>query len=67
MNKFKIIRFFFDENVSNRTIKKGLTEEAAMAHCNDPETSSSTCTNSAGKRRTKNQGEWFDGFSEEVA
>ena len=66
MNKFKIIRFFFDENVSNRTIKKGLTEEAAMLHCNDPETSSSTCTNSAGKRRTKNQGKWFDGFSEEV-
>ena len=64
---FKIIRFFFDDNGSNRTIKKGLTEEAAMLHCNDPETSSSTCTSSAGKRRTKNQGEWFDGFSEEGA
>ena len=64
---FKIIRFFFDDNVSNRTIKKGLTEEAAMLHCNDPETSSSSCTSSAGKRRTKNQGEWFDGFSEEGA
>ena len=67
MYKFKIIRFFFDDNVSNRTLKKGLTEEAAMAHCNDPETSSSTCTSSAGKRRTKNQGKWFDGFTEEGA
>ena len=67
MNKIKIIRFFFDENVSKRTIKKGLTEEEAMLHCNDPETSSSTCTSSAGKRRTKNQGKWFDGFTEEGA
>ena len=64
---FKIIRFFFDENGSKRTIKKGLTEEEAIAHCNDPETSSSTCTNSAGKRRTKRLGEWFDGFTEEGA
>ena len=65
--KFKIIRFFFDENVSNRTIKRGLTEEEAISHCNDPETSSSTCTNSAGKRRAKRLGFWFDGFTEEVA
>ena len=62
--KFKIIRFFFDDNVSNRTIKRGLTEEEAMAHCQDPETSSSTCTNNAGKRRTRRLGKWFDGFTE---
>lgn len=47
-----------------RTIAKGLTLEEAQAHCADPETSSSTCTSAAGRRRTKRHGRWFDGYTE---
>ena len=61
---YKIVRMYFDENVSNRTIKTGLTLEEAQAHCKDPETSSSTCTKAAGKRRTERYGDWFDSYTE---
>ncbi len=60
---YKIIRHFFNSN-RKVTIKTGLTLEQAQAHCNDPETSSTTCTKSAGKRRTKLHGKWFDGYTE---
>ena len=39
---FKIIRFRF--NGKNTTIKKGLSLEEAQEHCQDPETSGSTCS-----------------------
>lgn len=61
---YKIVRMYF-ENHRPRTIKTGLTKEEAMKHCNDPETSSSTCTNYAGKQRTKRMGAWFDGFTQQ--
>ena len=60
---YKIVRFYFDSNILKRTIKKGLTESQAMAHCQNIETSSSTCTGAAGKRRTRQLGAWFDGFT----
>ena len=34
-NRYKIIRMFKDENISNKIIKKGLTLEQAQKHCND--------------------------------
>ena len=63
MEKYKVIRMYFDENYPTRTIKKGLTLEQAQEHCNDKETSSSTCTNYHGITRTKNRGHWFDGYT----
>ena len=59
---YKIIRFYF--NGGSRTIKTGLTLEEARAHCNDPETSSSTCTRPDRKRITRRNGPWFDGYEE---
>jgi hypothetical protein len=61
---YKIIRFFRD-TYRKRTIATGLTLEEAQAHCRDPETSSRTCTKSAGKQRTRRCGPWFDGYTEE--
>lgn len=60
---YKIVRFYF--RGGKRTIKTGLTEEQAQKHCENPETSSSTCTNPAGRARTKRIGPWFDGYEEQ--
>lgn len=57
---YKIVRMYFMGG--KRTIKTGLTLEQAQEHCQNPETSSSTCTSSAGKRRTRIMGPWFDGY-----
>ena len=60
---YKIVRHYKD-SYRNRTIDAGLTLEEAQAHCNNPETSSSTCTTPAARRITKRNGEWFDGYQE---
>ena len=61
--KYKIVRMYFWGG--RRTINTGLTLEQAQEHCHDPETSSRTCTKSAGKARTKRMGPWFDGYAQE--
>lgn len=61
---YRIVRFYESAPIRRRIIAKGLTLEQAKAHCSDPETSSSTCTKSAGKARTKRLGRWSDGFEE---
>jgi hypothetical protein len=63
-NMYKIIRFYFNKPGCHKTIKSGLTLKEAQAHCQDKESSSSTCTNSIGKRRTLHMGWWFDGYEE---
>lgn len=63
MDTYRITRHYFNDDVPNRTIKRGLTLEQAQAHCNDPETSSSTCTSYEGRRRTERLGPWFDGYT----
>jgi hypothetical protein len=59
MDTYKIVRFFQN---SKRTIDTSLSLDQAQAHCNDPETSSTTCTNQAGLARTRKHGDWFDGY-----
>lgn len=61
---YKVIRFYRDRPGQHRTIETGLTLEQAQKHCSDPETSSSTCTKSSGKQRTRRVGPWFDGYQE---
>jgi len=60
-NTFKIVRHY--ANGQKTTIQTGLTLEEAKAHCKDPETSSTTATSAAAKRRTKARGDWFDAFT----
>lgn len=59
MTTYKIVRFFQGRK---RTIHTGLSLDQVQAHCNDPETSSTTCTNKAGVARTHKHGDWFDGY-----
>ena len=58
---YKIVRFYGDKS-TKRTIETGLTLEQAQAHCNDPETSSITCTSAKSKAITAKHGAWFDGY-----
>ena len=60
---YKVIRFYFRGN--KRVVKRGLTLEEAQLHCKDPDSSSRTCMSSAGKRRTRDKGPWFDGYTKE--
>lgn len=59
---YNVRRMYFRDDQPSRTIKTGLTLEEAQAHCADPETSSSTATSAAARRRTEQRGPWFDGY-----
>ena len=61
---YKIVRMYESAGIRKRVIDTGLTLEEAQAHCNDPETSSTTCTRKVGKDRTRKLGRWFDGYEE---
>lgn len=61
---YKVIRFF-ERSGRQFIIKTGLTLALAQAHCNDPETSSSTCRKPNNTRRTRRSGRWFDGYATE--
>jgi hypothetical protein len=58
MSTYYIIRMWANR-ASTKIIKKGLTLEEAQEHCQDPETSGSTCSD------LSKRGMWFDGYSEE--
>ncbi len=65
MDRYKVIRFYFNKPGYKRTIATGLSLEQAKEHCNDPETSSSTATSSSARARTRRLGPWFDGYMHE--
>lgn len=59
---YRVVRFYFRRARHRRTIIDRCTLKEAQRHCGDPQTSSSTCTTSDGKRRTRRMGPWFDGY-----
>ena len=61
---YKIVRRYFRGH-ERKVIETGLTLEEAQAHCQDPETSSKTCTTLANIQHTEDYGPWFDGYDEE--
>lgn len=61
MSTYQIVRKFFKRH-PDQLIASGLDREAAEAHCQDPETSSSTCTEPQHQQRTQKFGPWFDCF-----
>jgi len=62
--KYKVIRYYFNEEHEAALVAVGLTKEEAMAHCNDPETSSSTAKGPAAQAHTDRMGPWFDGWTD---
>lgn len=65
MPTYKIVRKFQRSNVEDELIAEGLSLEEAQEHCQDPETSSRTCTSREGRERTEEYGAWFDAYYEE--
>lgn len=63
MPTYKIVRHYMRGD--KRTITTGLTLEQAQAHCQDPETSSTTATGAKARKRLAERGPWFDGYTEE--
>lgn len=64
--KYKVIRMYFKGRIRQRTILSGLSLRQAQAHCENPETSSSTAVGSAARRVTRRVcTEWFDGYERE--
>jgi hypothetical protein len=59
--RYKIVRGF-QNSLRRRLVATDLTLEEAQAHCNDPETSSSTATGAVARARTKRNGPWFDRY-----
>ena len=62
---YKIVRYY-ERGGIKRTVKTGLTLAQAQEHCADPETSARTCTLSKNRRRTRERGFWFDGYTGEA-
>jgi hypothetical protein len=65
MSTYRIVRFFERSDRPKLVLSRGHTLVEAQAHCQDPETSSKTCTTDEGKRWTRAEGAWFDGFEKE--
>ena len=63
MTRYKIVRLYHQSGIRRR-IKTVPSLIAAQLHCNNPETSSSTCTGKTAKDRTRKLGQWFDGYEE---
>ena len=59
---YRVVRFYQSGTYRRRTIISRCTLAEAQSHCHDPETSSSTATSAAAHRRTRRQGQWFDGY-----
>jgi hypothetical protein len=64
LNSYCIVRFV--HNVGRDIVLRGLTYEEALEHCNDPETSSTTCSRETSKRLDLVGFDWFDGFEREL-
>ena len=64
-SKYEIIRMYQAAGMRMSVLERNLTLAEAQAHCQDPETSSSTCTAKSGQARTERFGAWFDGYQEQ--
>jgi len=61
---YKILRVYFEDRDSI-TIDSGLSLEQAQEHCQNPQTSSSTCTDPDEVEHTRICGAWFDCYTSE--
>lgn len=63
MSTYSITRHYMHDDHKMEVVATGLTLDEALAHCQDPETSSHTATSDVAADRTAKMGPWFDGFT----
>lgn len=59
--RYHIVRYY-RRSYRQRTIRRNVYLSEAQRHCSDPQSSSTTCTSAAGRKRTQSLGPWFDGY-----
>lgn len=59
---YRVVRFYSNAGIRRRELFTTNSLAIAQGHCNNPDTSSRTCTTKTGKRRTREIGDWFDGY-----
>ena len=64
MSTYRVTRFYLRNDIKH-VIAEGLTLTEAKEHCENPETSSATCTSASNVHRTQLHGPWFDGYTKE--
>lgn len=62
MTRYKIIRFFQNDQYKKQVIKRNLTLAEAQEHCSNPETCSKTATCTPMYRGKPVVDGWFDGY-----
>jgi hypothetical protein len=65
MKRYKIVRMYFNDAHPSEVVARDLTRHEAQEWCKDPETSSRTCKLPENVKRTKDKGNWFDGYDED--
>ncbi|MGZ4664626.1 MAG: hypothetical protein ACXV5Q_06130 [Frankiaceae bacterium] len=66
MSAYKVVRCYEGASRHHQTIAAGLTLAEAQAYCHDPDNCSLTCRTEVGKCRTRQFGQWFDGYVRET-
>ena len=62
--RYEVVRMYGYRRRDCDVIKSDLTLEEAQEHCNDPETSSRTCSEETADKLNI-EGIWFDGYREQ--
>jgi len=64
---YKITRQYFEDEIPNEVLDKGLTKAEAREHCKNTETCSSTCSEATKQDELKRSGskQWRDGYDTE--
>ena len=63
---YKIVRFYAAGSRRHHTIATGLTLAEAQAYCHDPDNCSLTCHTEVGNSRTRQFGQWCEGYVREA-
>jgi hypothetical protein len=65
MKTYNVKILYFDTKYNGRALKTGLSLKEAQDMCDDKEGSWKTCTKPHLKRRTREKGMWFLGYTED--
>ena len=66
MTTYRVVRIYERTIVPNRIVRRGMSLEEAVAHCEDPKSNSRTAKGKHQTVRTKKYGHWHDAYAKEI-